>query len=152
MSTKNTIALSLEKNRTVRGYEINRLPLGAFLEAVELIKEAPLEILTKLFPEQEPMQALKALSNLDTDSFRGVLIGALTEIPAYAVKVISKLLAIPEEKLLGDPAIGLDGIAEMLNVWLEVNNIENFLKAVRPLIARIAAASGYLKPGTGSNA
>ena len=46
-------------------------------------------------------------------------------------ELLAALTGIPEEQLLNDPGIGLDGLMEILNAWLEVNNIENFISAAR---------------------
>ena len=41
MTSKNSATLSLPKSRTVRGYEIRKMPIGAFLEACSLLEELP---------------------------------------------------------------------------------------------------------------
>ena len=38
MTSKNSATLSLPKSRTVRGYEIRKMPIGAFLEASSLLE------------------------------------------------------------------------------------------------------------------
>lgn len=153
MSTKNTLKLSLENSRTVRGYEIRRLPLGAFLEAVATLREAPIQILSAMYPGMEPMEALKSMTSLNAEAFRGALMSAVAYAPTSCMSVIAKLLDIPVERLLDDPMIGLDGLAEMLDAWLDLNNIENFLSAVRPLAARIRTAQdAFRRLKTGSNA
>lgn len=153
MPEKNTIQKSMEMSRTVRGYEIRRMPLGAFLEAVDAIREAPVQILESIYPGKGAMEALRNLSGLNTQSLRGVLISAFTYAPDHVVGVLSKLFDISKENLLSDPKIGLDGLTELLNAWLDLNNIENFISAVRPLVSRIRTAlDASHRPTTGSNA
>lgn len=153
MSAKNTIQKSMEMSRTVRGYELHRMPLGAFLEAVDAIREAPVQILEAMYPGKGPMEALRSLCSLNTQTLRGALISAFTYAPVQIVGVLSKLFGIPEDDLLSDPKIGLDGLAEMMNAWLDLNDIENFISAVRPLASRIRTALGVSRlPKTGSNA
>ena len=53
MASKNSAALSLPKSRTVRGYEIRKMPIGAFLEACSLLEELPGTALRLLFPEKK---------------------------------------------------------------------------------------------------
>ena len=50
MTSKNSATLSLPKSRTVRGYEIRKMPIGAFLEACSLLEELPGTALRLLFP------------------------------------------------------------------------------------------------------
>ena len=153
MFKKNTTMLSLEKSRMVRGYEIKRLPLGAYLETVEIIREAPMQMLASVFQGKDAAQALEMLSTLDTERLRETLLNALTRIPAQGIKLVSKLLGVAEKDLLENPDIGLDGLAEMLTAWMELNNIENFLRAVRPLSEQIRAALGVSRrQNIGSNA
>lgn len=153
MSAKNTIQKSMEMSRTVRGYEIHRMPLGAFLEAVDAIRNAPVQILEAMYPGKGSVEALRNLSDLNTDALRSTLISAITYAPAQIVGVLSKLFGIPEETLLSDPQIGLDGLVELLNAWLDLNNIENFTNAVLPLVSRIRTAfDTSRRPTTGSNA
>lgn len=139
---KNTIQKSLKQSRTVRGYEIHRMPLGAFLEAVELLHEAPMQLLAAAYPDKDAVHAIAALVALDGKELRETLFNTLSSAPLLAVQIASKLFGIPESDLLSDPEIGLDGLAEMMDAWLDLNDIENFLRAVRPLVSRIRTALG----------
>ena len=46
---------------------------------------------------------------------------------------------VDEKALRDDPGVGLDGLLEMIEAWLEVNNLENFIRAARALWQRARA-------------
>ena len=46
---------------------------------------------------------------------------------------------LDEKALRDDPGVGLDGLMEMIEAWLEVNNLENFIRAARALWQRARA-------------
>ena len=58
-----SVELSLPAARTVRGYEIGRMPIGRFLRAARRIDGVPEEVLARLFPDAE--DAVRALASLD---------------------------------------------------------------------------------------
>ena len=70
MASKNSATLSLPKSRTVRGYEIRKMPIGAFLEACSLLEELPGTALRLLFPEKKEGDILAELAGLDKDKLQ----------------------------------------------------------------------------------
>ena len=97
-----SVELSLPAARTVRGYEIGRMPIGRFLRAARRIDGVPL---------------------------------------------FAELAGLDEKALRDDPNVGLDGLLEMIEAWMEVNNLENFIGAARALWRRARAG----RTGGGSN-
>ena len=116
MAGKTSVDLSLPKARKVRGYTIERMPIGRFLAAARRLDEVPGQVLRRLFPGAE--DAVRALASLDR----------------------AGLIALY-------PNVGLDGLMEMIEAWMEVNNLENFIIAARTLARRVRAGM----TGTGSN-
>ena len=68
-------------------------------------------------------------------------------LPDEAVTVFAELASLDEKALRDDPNVGLDGLMEMIEAWMEVNNLENFIIAARTLARRVRAGM----TGTGSN-
>lgn len=58
-----------------------------------------------------------------------------------------ELMGLDEHALTDDPNVGLGGLLEMIEAWMEVNNLENFIIAARTLACRVRAGM----TGTGSN-
>ena len=153
MPTKNTAALSLPKTKTVRGCEIKRLPLGGYLQAVELLRGAAGDLLEACFPGRSLDQVLAGFRSVDTATVAAMLGDALAAAPKHVIHVAAELTGIDEQRLLEDPDIGLDGLVEILTAWVEVNRLGDFPVAVRALIAKVRTAPGNsLPPNTGSSA
>lgn len=146
-----TLKMSLPQTRTVRGYEIKRLPLGEQLQAVDELQELPGELLKACFPGMNAGQILAELKGFNADMLVQMLGSAITAGPKQIIKAFSRMAGIPEEKLLQDPNIGLDGIMELIQAWLEVAGIENFIRAGQAVTAKVKAAAGsFLRQKTGS--
>ena len=140
-----SIDLSLPAARTVRGYEIGRMPIGRFLRAARRIDGLPGEVLARLFPEAE--DAVRALASLDREGLIALCARALAVLPDEAVRVFAELAGLDEQALRDDPNVGLDGLMEMIGAWMEVNNLENFMSAARALWRRARAG----RTGAGSS-
>ena len=137
--TKNSVNTSIPQSRKVRGYEIKRMPIGAFLAATRLLNQLPDTVIRALFPQADG--ALEELKHLTPEGLQALLLRALAVLPGEAVRVFAELSGIPEGDLLQDPDVGLDGLAEMVQAWLEVNGIENFTRTARGLWARVRAVT-----------
>ena len=134
---KNSAALSVKCSETVRGYEVKRLPLGEYLRVMEALREVPGTVMKVCFPEMDAMQMLGKLTSMDAQGLTEVMLRALDVVPDEAIKLLSLLTGIPADALYADPAIGLDGAAEMLEAFWRLNGIENFIRAAGRMGARL---------------
>lgn len=148
MTSKNSAALSLPKSRTVRGYEIRKMPIGAFLEACSLLEDAPKTALRLLFPGKQEGDILTELAGLTREKLQELFLRALAVLPGEMVRLFAKLSGVEEQALLEDARIGLDGLGEMAEAWLEVNGIENFIKTMGALGKRARALMGGANTGS----
>lgn len=146
----NSIRSSLPHEKYVRGYAIKRLPLGRYLSAMESVKDAPSRLLKELFPDLNAGQVLEKLRTIRPDEVRQLLSKLMTVAPEILLTLLAELTDIPYERLRDDPNIGLDGLAEILDALFEVNKMENFLQALKPLTEKARAA--YLRQTPGSSA
>lgn len=143
---KTSSQLSIQSEKLVRGYAVKRLPLGEYLRALDALREAPETVLSAVFPGMEAMDVLSLLRKIDKNALSGLMLNAMTVIPSEAVKLLSVLTGVPMDALMNDPQIGLDGAAEMLEAFWELNGIENFIRAAE----RMAAQVKQLRAKTGS--
>lgn len=121
--SKDKAALSLPKSKTVCGYEIKKLPIGGYLKALEKVKNLPSDFLEQCFPGKTFSEILDIFSKLDTQSFVSMASVVFLTAPGYIVGFVSELTEIPEESLLNDENIGLDGFTEIVIAFLEVNEL-----------------------------
>lgn len=139
MSNK-SVQMSIPKSRTVRGHEIKRLPLGKYLQMVEALNDLPQELMRAAFPGKTEMQALAELKILSADGIPALFLKLATAMPARAMQLLSLATGIDESALLEDENIGLDGAAEIVQAVIEVNGIENFIKAAQNIVTQVRAA------------
>lgn len=138
----NTAKLSLPKSVKVRGYTIHRLPNGKFLAALEALKDVPGELLSACFPGLTPGQILGELKEINGSTLQGILGNLMIAAPKQVIRLVAQLTEIDESALLEDPNLGPDGLLEIMTLWVEVNNLENFIPAVRSLIKKLRTATG----------
>ncbi|MDD3336788.1 MAG: hypothetical protein PHI98_14960 [Eubacteriales bacterium] len=136
---KNSIELSLPQSKTVCGYEIKKMPVGVFLKAVQALNDIPMELSKALFPGEGVDGMLAQLKGIDKNGMQELLLRALTVLPEKVIALFAQLSGIGENELLGDATIGLDGLAEMMLCWAEVNGIENFMASARKLADKMRA-------------
>ncbi len=135
--TDDLSALSLPKERMVRGYAVRRLPLGEFLRAAHALETLPDDVLKAAYPDKTAQEALQALRALTPETALPVLGRAIAGASGALLGAASCLTGIPEERLLTDPDLGADGLMEALLAAWEVNDLGNFTQAVRRLAARL---------------
>lgn len=147
---KNSIDLSLPKERTVRGYTIKRMPIGAYLKALQTLQDFPRDVAAKLLPSGNVLALLEQLKKIDRATLADLAIKALTIVPEQCMGLVCQLTGIPKAKLLTDADIGMDGLAEIVDAWLEINGAENFLRAAKSATGKIAQYAAALKAGSKS--
>ena len=139
---RDSAALSLKESEMVRGYEIRRLPLGEYLRALDALRGAPRTLLAAFFPGEDAAQVLAHLAHIDADGLGELMLRAMAVVPGEAVRLIAQLTGVPEEKLLGDPQIGLDGVAQIMEAFWRINGLGNFTQAARRAAAALRESAG----------
>ena len=131
------VELSLPKSRSVRGYEIRRLPLGKYLQAMEMLRQAPERIICGCFPDKSTQDALREMRHIDAQKFLTLAVSGTGAALEEIVRLLALAMDIDETVLLTDENVGLDGLAEMAEAFWELNGIGNFIVAVKALSERI---------------
>lgn len=145
-----SLKMSAPMESTLHGVTIRKLPIGKYIQVMRTLDELPSLLLGEAFPECQTLPELIAtLGKFDKKAMIDTTARLLTVVPAQACMIISKLLDIPEERLL-DPAAD-DGLsptelAEVLEAFWKANDLSDFFGVVRRLINQPSAQN------TGSNA
>lgn len=142
---------SLPQTRRVRGYVVRRMPLGAFLSALETLEGLPGELLARLFPGQTAAQALASLRALDPDGLTRLIARLIASAPGLMLGAAAELTGVSEDELRTDPDLGAEGLAELIEAWVEVNGIENFIRTTGGLWRRARALVGGRTGSSGSS-
>ena len=142
MKRQDSIFQSAPDSRKVCGYEIKKMPIGAFLKASVKMQEIPAQLMDAVFPGEELGQVFTRFQSLNKESFQDILIRAITALPMQIISLFSELSGIPEDALENDERIGLSGLAGMILAWIEVNDLENFTGSVRTISQKVRTLYG----------
>lgn len=139
---KTSTGMSLETGKMVRGHEIKRLPMRGYLKALDLLQDAPNALIAEMFPGMPMDKVVKELGKAGKDELVEIAMRAIGIVPDFALRLFSQLSELPMDVLLDDRAIGLDGLLEMVEAWVEVNGIGNFTNRLRGWINALLKAIG----------
>lgn len=106
--------LSLPGGKVVRGHLIPRLPLGEYLAALQALQNLPADLLSACFPGKSLTEVLQALKTLDEQALVQLVANLAGSGAPYVLGLVARFSGIPEKELREDPAIGLDGLVEIL--------------------------------------
>ncbi len=129
-------SLSLPKSKKVCGYDIKKLPIGAYLKAINSIKSFPNEVIESCFPENSFEEVLDKLAEFDGLIIKQFLSSFIDIAPDYFFDLIEELTAIPKERLINDENIGLDGLLDILTAFAEVNSLGKFIAGVKQITSK----------------
>ena len=148
--TVNKTTLSLPVERHVGKYAVKKMPIGAYLNALNRLQTMPEDFMKKVFPGKTPQGVLDEFKNINEESLVNLAMAFFVGIPTYAIGFISDLTGIPEEDIINDESIGIDGITEIIEVFIEVNGLGKCIQAVERIKATTKAMT-IATVNTGSN-
>jgi hypothetical protein len=143
-------ALSLGVSKTVRGVEVKKMPIGAYLKALKKLETLPGDFLNACFPGKTAQEVIDIFSGIDGGGLVNLVPALLTAAPKFVLDFAGELLDVGAERLENDPEIGLVGLVEILSAFVEVNELGELGAA----ISRLTNSVKSLKttPATGSKA
>ncbi len=127
---KDMFRKSFPKSKVVHGIEVRKLPLGAYLDAIDSIKNIPEILLSKSFPGLTPDQVLAKMKKMDQDMLIEAAGNLLVAVPEQALRFISALIGVEYDRLRDDPEIGLNGIKEIIVEFWKINDMGSFFSDV----------------------
>ncbi len=127
---KDLFRKSIPQSKNIHGIEIKKLPLGAYLDAIDSIKNLPEILLQKSFPGLSPDQVLEKFKKMDQDTLVQVAGNLLITVPEQALMFIAKLINTEYETLRDSPEIGLNGIKDIVIEFWKINDMQSFFSDV----------------------
>lgn len=129
------IKKSLGEEKIVHGVTVKKLPIGAFIKAMEDIGNLPVLMLEKLFPDKSGAEALYAIRFMNREDMLKIVCKALTILPREFISFVSSLLNEDAEKL-SEKLTPMEMIDVLTEFW-EINDIENFIKKAKALVMTV---------------
>lgn len=120
---KDYTCLSLGKSKTVCGYEIKKMPFGAYCRALKKMENLPADFMAACFPGKSWGNVIDNLLAIDESGFKELVTGLLVIAPKYLLSLVSEFSGIDETELENNADIGLDGILEIIETVFEVNRL-----------------------------
>ena len=131
----NSVTKSVPKSRVVHGVTVKKLPIGAFIQAIETIRDLPQLLLHSIYPDLSADEAIIFLKNLSTEGVLELLSGAATVLPKKVVSFCAELLCVPENVILEE--LSPSELADIIAAFWEVNQLSNFLMTMKGVIAKM---------------
>ena len=133
---KDLFRTSIPKSKNIHGIEIKKLPLGAYLDAIDSIKNLPELLLSKSFPGLTADEVLEKFKEMDQDMLIEVVGNLLVAVPEQFLRFLAALIGVEYEKLRDDPEIGLNGIKDIIVEFWKINDMQSFFNDVRKAISQ----------------
>ena len=131
---KDLFRKSIPQSKNVHGIEIKKLPLGAYLDAIDSIKNLPEILLQNSFPGLTPDEVLAKFKTMDQDALLEVAGNLLATVPEQTLRFVAKLIGIEYETLRNDPEIGLNGIKDIVIAFWKLNDMASFFADVKKAV------------------
>ena len=127
---------SLSRQYKVHGVAIVKLPMGKYLEALDILANPTDVILEAAFPDMTVDQIMEEMRQMDEKTFRTVFFRVLLAAPREICKMCCRLFDIPEERLLesGPQALTLNELTDILIAFWRKNDMSDFFVRVRTLL------------------
>ena len=115
--------LSLGNSKIMYGIKIRKLPIGKYLELTKKINILGKDLLEKGFCNKTIEEILEDLSNINKEELIKLFNGVLDTAPDLVIDFIVDILDIDKDKFINNEEIGLYELIEIIEVFIEINNL-----------------------------
>lgn len=126
--------LSLANSKTMYGIKIRKLPIGKYLELTKKINILGKDLLQKGFNNKSVEEILQDLSNINKDKLIKLFNGLLATAPDLLIDFIIDILEVDKDKLINNEEIGLYELTEIIETFVELNNLGKLIEKFKKLI------------------
>ena len=126
--------LSLANSKTMYGIKIRKLPIGKYLELTKKINILGKDLLEKGFNNKSIEEILQDLSNINKDELIKLFNGLLNTSPDLVINFMVDVLEVDKDKLINNDEIGLYELIEMIEAFIELNNLGKLIEKFKKLI------------------
>ena len=118
---------SMPKSIDVRGYNVKKLPLGAYFKLVSRLNSIPKDFLRTAIVAWNDIDASEeAEAKIDNNvKFFDIALKLVSKFPEEVLNIASESCGVLPEDMEADRDLGLDGFADVLVAIWKVNDLEN---------------------------
>ena len=128
--------LSLGSSVVLYGYEIKKLPIGDYLRALNKIAAIKDEIAEKIFDGLTLTEALNRINTMRGAELADLLAYVVENAPKAVLAFVCELTGIDVEKIISDEQVGLLGMLEIIEAFVEVNGLKKCYRLCRKMTGR----------------
>lgn len=126
--------LSLGNSKTMYGIKIRKLPIGKYLELPKKINILGKDLLEKGFNNKSIEEILQDLSNINKDELINLFNGLFNGSPDLVIDFMVDILEVDKDKLINNDEIGLYELIEIIETFIELNNLGKLIEKFKKLI------------------
>lgn len=134
-----SLKISAPKERVLYGVTIKKLPIAKYIKVLRTMEELPSILLGKAFPGQNLTDVFTYFKSISKDDVAVLLGRLMTVVPEELCSILSELLDIPKERLLGEgpDALSLTELTQIIKAFWDANDMTAFFVTARQLMAGI---------------
>jgi hypothetical protein len=133
--TDKSISVSLPADGHLHGVKIKKLPIGAYIKAIGVIKNLPEILLKNCFPDQKPAEVMESLKSLDQESLYAMLGRLMQVVPEQFLHLVAELIDTDYDHLVND--LTPKELFEVLRAFWEVNDTTDFMDQIKKLWPKV---------------
>ncbi len=126
--------LSLANSKTMYGIKIRKLPIGKYLELTKKVNVLSKDLIEKCFNNKSIEEILNNLSNIDKDELINLFNGLFNTSPDLVIDFMADILEVDKDKLINNDEIGLYELIEIIETFIELNNLGKLVEKFKKLI------------------
>lgn len=130
-------SLSLGNSKTMYGIKIKKLPIGKYLELSKKINGLVKEIFNNKYLEEIDF------SSITKEEFLQLVEQLFINAPNLLINFIADIVEVDENKLINNEEIGLYELIEIIESFIEVNNLGKLGKKIKQVLKIVTQNIGY---------
>ena len=127
-------SLSLGNSKTMYGIKVRKLPVGKYLELTKKVNVLSKDLIEKCFNNKSIEEILNNLSNIDKDELINLFNGLFNTSPDLVIDFMADILEVDKDKLINNDEIGLYELIEIIETFIELNNLGKLIEKFNKLI------------------
>jgi len=132
---RQSVDLTLPKEKNVHGITIKKVPVGKYVASMEDIQNLPKTIMGKCYPDEDLQSVINRAKTADREFLLDLFGKLMVHAPEIIVDLASLYLDVGKEVLL---SLSPSELLDVLEAWWELNDLSDFFgrvwKKIKPML------------------